>query len=192
MCPSYAFLGSSTYRCGHSETAMRGTSRNYRLPPNVWSAVKSWTPNTITFPRAPSCLNSRLLGYVTTVYLEPSSQYLGNWSPRDWHLVNFGDVFRGCRTSNSIKVPQQQPAPQVWCRFPDPPGMTIRLGLLQKAFGICYLHLKRSLTQPRSSATGNSFEEKDGQFCGPFFRLNAVRESLQPYCILPTPVAWVK
>ena len=30
-------------------------------------------------PRAPSCLNSRLLGYVTIGYVEPSSHYLGNW-----------------------------------------------------------------------------------------------------------------
>ena len=34
-------------------------------------------------PRAPSHLNSRLLGYVTIGYIEPSSHYLGNWSPRE-------------------------------------------------------------------------------------------------------------
>ena len=34
------------------------------------------------FPRAPSFLNSRLLGYVTIGYIEPSSHYLGNWCPR--------------------------------------------------------------------------------------------------------------
>ena len=33
-------------------------------------------------PRAPSYLNSRLLGYVTIGYIEPSSHYLGNWPPR--------------------------------------------------------------------------------------------------------------
>ena len=33
-------------------------------------------------PRAPGYLNSRLLGCVTIGYLEPSSHYLGNWSPR--------------------------------------------------------------------------------------------------------------
>ena len=33
-------------------------------------------------PRAPSYLNSRLLGCVTIGYVEPSSHYLGNWSPR--------------------------------------------------------------------------------------------------------------
>ena len=36
--------------------------------------------------RPPSYLNSRLLGYVTIGYIEPSSQYLGNWSPRVWHF----------------------------------------------------------------------------------------------------------
>ena len=30
----------------------------------------------------PSYLNSRLLGYVTIGYIESSSHYLGNWSPR--------------------------------------------------------------------------------------------------------------
>ena len=34
-------------------------------------------------PKAPSYLNSRLLGYVTIRYVEPSSHYLGNWSPRE-------------------------------------------------------------------------------------------------------------
>ena len=33
-------------------------------------------------PRAPSYLNSRLLGYVTIGYIEPRTHYLGNWSPR--------------------------------------------------------------------------------------------------------------
>ena len=32
-------------------------------------------------PEAPSYLNSRLLGYVTIRYIEPSSHYLGNWEP---------------------------------------------------------------------------------------------------------------
>ena len=46
-------------------------------------------------PRAPSYLNSRLLGYVTMGYIEASSHYLGNWSPRegksnDWHLYVIG------------------------------------------------------------------------------------------------------
>ena len=36
------------------------------------------------FPKAPSDSNSRLLGYVTIGYIEPSSHYLGNWSPRVW------------------------------------------------------------------------------------------------------------
>ena len=34
------------------------------------------------YPRAPSYLNSGLLGCVTIGYIEPSSHYLGNWSPR--------------------------------------------------------------------------------------------------------------
>ena len=34
------------------------------------------------YPKAPTYLNSRLLGYVTTGYIGPSSHYLGNWSPR--------------------------------------------------------------------------------------------------------------
>ena len=33
--------------------------------------------------KALSCLNSRLPGYVTIGYIEPGTQYLGNWSPRD-------------------------------------------------------------------------------------------------------------
>ena len=33
-------------------------------------------------PRAPTYLNSRLLGYVTIGYMETSSCYLGTWSPR--------------------------------------------------------------------------------------------------------------
>ena len=36
----------------------------------------------IAYPRAPSYLNSRLLGYLTIGYIEPRTQYLGNWSPR--------------------------------------------------------------------------------------------------------------
>ena len=32
--------------------------------------------------RAPSYLNSRLLGYVTIGYVEPGTHYVGNWSPR--------------------------------------------------------------------------------------------------------------
>ena len=35
---------------------------------------------TIVIRRAPSYLKSRLLGYVTTGYIEPSSHCLGNWS----------------------------------------------------------------------------------------------------------------
>ena len=35
-------------------------------------------------PWSSSYLNSRLLGYVTIGYIEPSSHYLGNWSPRAW------------------------------------------------------------------------------------------------------------
>ena len=34
-------------------------------------------------PMAPSNLNNRLLGYVTIGYIEPSSHYFGNWSPRE-------------------------------------------------------------------------------------------------------------
>ena len=34
------------------------------------------------YPSAPSYLNSRLLGYVTFEYIEPSSHDLGNWSPK--------------------------------------------------------------------------------------------------------------
>ena len=37
---------------------------------------------TVADSRAPSHLNSRLLGHVAIGHLEPSSQYLGNWSPR--------------------------------------------------------------------------------------------------------------
>ena len=32
-------------------------------------------------PRAPSYLNSRLLGYVALRYIELSSHYLSNWEP---------------------------------------------------------------------------------------------------------------
>ena len=34
------------------------------------------------YPRAPSDLNGRLLGYVTIGYIEPRTHDLGNWSPR--------------------------------------------------------------------------------------------------------------
>ena len=37
-------------------------------------------------PRAPSYLNSRLLGYVPIGYIEPSSHYFGNWSHRDAYV----------------------------------------------------------------------------------------------------------
>ena len=40
-------------------------------------------PGTVNLsPEAPSYLNSRFLGCVTIGYIEPSSHYLGNWSPR--------------------------------------------------------------------------------------------------------------
>ena len=42
-----------------------------------------------TAPRAPRYPNSRLPGYVTFGYIEPSSDYLGNWSPR---VVNFPHI----------------------------------------------------------------------------------------------------
>ena len=52
------------------------------------------------FPRAPSCLNSRLLGYVTIGYIDLGSHYLGNWSPRvylgmtwGWGVVRLGVVW---------------------------------------------------------------------------------------------------
>ena len=47
----------------------------------VWSAGADGLIK-VSFPRAPSYLNSRLLGYggyVTLGYIEPSSFYLGNW-----------------------------------------------------------------------------------------------------------------
>ena len=49
--------------------------------------VPSRVPLVLTksYPRAPNYLNSRLLGYVTIGYMEPSSHYLGNWSPRAKH-----------------------------------------------------------------------------------------------------------
>ena len=37
----------------------------------------------LSSPRAPSYLNSGLLGYVTIGYLGPRTHYLGNWSPKD-------------------------------------------------------------------------------------------------------------
>ena len=37
----------------------------------------------LLYPKDPSYLNSRLLGYVTIGYREPRTHYLGNWSPRD-------------------------------------------------------------------------------------------------------------
>ena len=39
-------------------------------------------PITIIITGAPSCLNSRPLGYVPIGYIEPRTRYLGNWSPR--------------------------------------------------------------------------------------------------------------
>ena len=39
------------------------------------------------YPRAPSYLSSRLLGYVTIGYIEPSSHYLGYWSPRVYVFI---------------------------------------------------------------------------------------------------------
>ena len=55
-----------------------------------------------TLPRAPSYLNSRLLGYVTIGDIVPSSHYLGNWSPR----VSFLDP--QSRYHNSPKPLKQQ------------------------------------------------------------------------------------
>ena len=46
--------------------------QNFDNPPYV----------SLSNPRAPSYLNSSLLGYVTVGYIVPSSHYLGNWSPR--------------------------------------------------------------------------------------------------------------
>ena len=55
---------------------------------------RDWTP--LLIPRAPSYLNSRSLGYVTIGYIEPSSYYLGNWSPRElcleFRVWDFGDT----------------------------------------------------------------------------------------------------
>ena len=52
------------------------------------------------FLRAPNRLNSSLVGYVTIEYREPSSHYLGNWSPRvylgmtwGWRVVRLGVVW---------------------------------------------------------------------------------------------------
>ena len=42
--------------------------------------IPNWS--SLPYPRAPSYLNSRLLGNVTIGYIEPSSHYLGNWSAR--------------------------------------------------------------------------------------------------------------
>ena len=33
------------------------------------------------YPRAPSYINSRFLGYVTIGYIEPGTHYLGSWEP---------------------------------------------------------------------------------------------------------------
>ena len=44
--------------------------------------------NYCTYPTAPSYLNSRLLGYVTIGYIELSSHYLGNWSPRVYREID--------------------------------------------------------------------------------------------------------
>ena len=41
-------------------------------------------------PRAPSYLNSGLLGCVTIGYIEPSSHSLGNWSPRVQYCAKSG------------------------------------------------------------------------------------------------------
>ena len=41
-------------------------------------------------PRAPSYLNSRLLGYVTIGYAEPSSHHLGDWGPRATGCLYYG------------------------------------------------------------------------------------------------------
>ena len=54
---------------------------------------------TPTHLRAPSYLNSRLLGFVPIGYIEPRTHYLGNWSPRDTLKIKRTVVFRGslCR-----------------------------------------------------------------------------------------------
>ena len=43
-------------------------------------------------PRAPSYLSSRLVGYVTIGYIEPSSHDLANWSPRVKEKENFHNL----------------------------------------------------------------------------------------------------
>ena len=49
----------------------------------VWSiAPKCGANRAFIYPRAPTYLHSRLLGYVTIGYVEPRTHYLGNWSPR--------------------------------------------------------------------------------------------------------------
>ena len=59
------------------------------------------------FARAPSYLNSRLLGYVTTGYIEPSSHSLGNWSPRVIFTCNINtEACNGLqRPRRSVKPP---------------------------------------------------------------------------------------
>ena len=54
----------------------KGGRKDLRL-----TRVGHWRYRLMPHPRAPSCLNSRLLGYVTIGNIEPSSHYLGYWSP---------------------------------------------------------------------------------------------------------------
>ena len=67
-------------------------------------------------PRAPSCLNSRLLGNVTVGHTEPRTHVLGNWRPEKGYagiqrpaatllICDYGGVHVGCPVS--------------FCRFSD-------------------------------------------------------------------------
>ena len=57
------------------------TKRQIPCLRQIFAHQKSDLLYPLFYPRAPSYLNSRLLGYVTIGYIEPSSHYLGNWSP---------------------------------------------------------------------------------------------------------------
>ena len=68
------------------------------------------------YPRAPSYLNSRLLGYVTIGYIEPSSHYLGNWSPRvrvlNWlgSVLVYRDCLHSCLVPFTVYIKYWRPA----------------------------------------------------------------------------------